>query len=104
MIPSTIRRSKALLLAAALGITSQASHAQTVPNPASGDIFIGFRASDGEGASTSYLVKVATYSQLSAVSVGSSISLTGLGNIASDLSATYGASWSTRANLHWGAF
>lgn len=104
MIPSTIRRSKALLLAAALGIASQASHAQTVPNPASGDIFIGFRASDGEGASTSYLVKVATYSQLSAVSVGSSISLSGLGNIASDLSATYGASWSTRANLHWGAF
>ena len=104
MISSTFHRLKTLLLAAALGFTPQASHAQNVPNPASGDIFIGFRASDGEGASTSYLVKVATYSQLSGVSVGSSISLSSLGDIASDLSATYGANWSTRANLHWGAF
>ncbi len=104
MISSAIRRFKALTLAASLGVSGHALNAQTVPNPASGDIFIGFRASDGAGASVSYLVKVAAYSQLSSLPDGSSVNLTGLGNLAADLGATYGANWSTRGNLHWGAF
>lgn len=104
MIAHTLRRTKAFILAATAGLSAYASQGQTVPNPASGDIFIGFRAADGDGASTSYVVKVATYTQLSAVSTGTSITLSDLGDLGADLSAAYGANWSGRGNLHWGAF
>lgn len=104
MILNTIRQSKALILAATLGLAPQASHAQTVPDPSNGDIFIGFRASEGDGASTSYVVKVANQSQLSEVATGSTITLPGLSNLAGDLSATFGSNWSTRPTLYWGAF
>lgn len=88
-----------------LGLFSQVGvHAETVPAPASGDIFIGFRASGGDGASNSYLIKVGTYSQLSAVAAGTTTTLSSLGDVGADLAAVYGADWHSRPDLFWGVF
>lgn len=89
---------------ATLSAVSSLALADSVPNPASNDVFIGFRASGGDGASSSYLVKVGTYSQLNAVPTGSSITLNTLGDLGTDLTGTYGATWHTRGDLFWGAF
>lgn len=69
--------------------------AAAVPNPQSGDIFLGVRSAAGED---SYLVKIGTYSQLT-----SSQSFS-LGNIGADLVSKYGANWHTREDLFWGIF
>lgn len=89
---------------ATLSAASSLSLADTVPNPASNDVFIGFRASGGNGASSSYLVKVGTYTQFNAVPTGSSITLGSLGDLGADLTGTYGATWHSRSDLFWGAF
>ena len=78
--------------------------AATVANPSANDIFLGFRASGGTGASTSYLVNLGQYSQFSGATPGSTISLSGIGDIGADLAATFGANWSTRQDLFWGVF
>ncbi len=87
-----------------LVIADGTAFAEIVPNPASGDIFVGFRASAGEGSSSSYLVKVGTYAEFNAVPGGSSISLGSLGDLGADLTETYGSDWHGRVDLHWGAF
>lgn len=91
-------------LAATLAISSSASIAATVANPTTSDIFLGFRASGGAGASTSYLVNLGQYSQFSGATPGSTISLSGIGDVGADLAATFGANWNTRQDLFWGVF
>lgn len=80
-----------------------AKAAVTVTPPASGDIFVAFRATDGQGSSTSYLVNVGQYSQFRDATPGSTITLN-VGNIGNDLVATYGADWNTRGDVSWGVF
>lgn len=103
MTISLSRKAIAPLLAT-FAVASQFSAASTVPNPASGDFFIGFRASGGDGASSSYLVKVGTYAQFNAVPAGSSITLNSIGELGADLTGTYGATWHSRGDLFWGVF
>ncbi|MES2658879.1 MAG: hypothetical protein V4689_09685 [Verrucomicrobiota bacterium] len=95
---------KSIAFLSLIALSAGSSMADTVPNPASGDIFIGFRATEGTGASTSYLVKAGTFTQLSAVPAGSSITLASLGDLGADLTGTYGATWHTRGELSWSAF
>ncbi|RYD23871.1 MAG: hypothetical protein EOP88_02420 [Verrucomicrobiaceae bacterium] len=67
-----------------------------------GDIFVGFRASSGTGASTSYLVKLGN----DETSFNSSGPLV-LGNLGADLSSEefgFGPEWSTRSDVRWGIF
>ncbi|MFD0895795.1 hypothetical protein KBB96_02335 [Luteolibacter ambystomatis] len=75
----------------------------TVTAPASGDIFVAFRATDGQGSSTSYIVNVGQYSQFRDATPGSTITLN-VGNIGADLVATYGSDWNTRGDVSWGVF
>lgn len=90
-----------LALASALfgGIPSQAA---TVAEPASGDLFLGFRASGGIGGSTSYLVKLGLDTSFS-TTPGTSFTLS-LGSLGLDLAAAYGEDWFTRDDLFWGIF
>lgn len=95
----------AFLAAAAVAIfPATFSHAATVPDPVAGDVFLGFRASDGLGSPVSYLVKLGPDTSFRNAAQGSEFDVPGLGNIGADLTATYGADWSTRADLSWGIF
>lgn len=94
---------------AAVALASLAAGAATgwsavVPNPQQGDIFIGFRASGGDGGSTSYLINLGSSLQFRNAAPGTSFSLNSIGNIFNDLVAIYGDDWSTRADLSWGVF
>lgn len=91
------------VFASLAAITLSAHGAVVVAAPASGDIFLGFRASDGQGNATSYLVNLGQYSQFRDAEPGSTITLN-LGNIGADLSVTYGDNWNTRGDLFWGIF
>lgn len=94
----------ALLAAAAVVLPVSFSHAAPVPSTVTGDVFLGFRASDGQGSSVSYLVKLGQDTTFRNAAQGSEFDVTGLGNIGADLTATYGAEWATRADLSWGIF
>jgi len=75
-----------------------------VPDPVTGDVFLAFRASGGQGGSTSYIVKLGVDTQFTLAAAGSSFDVSGLGAIGEDLKVTYGDDWNTRADLFWGVF
>lgn len=81
-----------------------AVHATTVPTPGAGDIFLGFRASGGQGGSVSYLVNIGNDVTYRNAPVGTSFTVSGLGDIGADLVSTFGINWKTRADLYWGIF
>lgn len=95
-----------LHLLSTLTVLSLSPHgtAAPVPVPAIGDVFAGFRASDGEGAAASYLVKIGSDLDFRNAPEGASFEVAGLGGIGADLAATYGANWHSRSDLHWGLF
>jgi hypothetical protein len=63
------------------------------------DIVLGFQATGGQGASTSLYFNLGSST---AIRDNPNIGL--LGNISTDLVATYGANWFTRTDLYFGAF
>ncbi|MGB8165876.1 MAG: Calx-beta domain-containing protein [Chthoniobacteraceae bacterium] len=85
-----------LLLAGAVFSTPVAS--ATLPYTG-GDLFLGFRASGGTGGTQDYLVNIGPASQF----VGQSgvVTVSGLGDIKSDLDATFGSGWATRSDIYW---
>jgi hypothetical protein len=92
------------LLAATATLSAAVASAATVPASVPGDLFVGFRASDGDGAQVSYLVKIGQDSVFRNAAPGSAFDLTSIGNLATDLSATFGSSWQSRPDLSWGIF
>jgi len=92
------------VFAIALLQASTSLHAATVPAPAEGDVFVGFRASSGQGAETSYLVKLGPDTTFRNAAQGTSFTVGGLGNVGADLTAVYGAEWHQRNDLQWGIF
>lgn len=97
-----LQRSSLYTLGAAVLLALQPTvNAATVTAPAEGDIFLGFRASGGTGANSSYLVKVANGATLSQQAANTTQSLATIG---ADLAAVYGANWNTRSDLYWGFF
>ncbi|MDB6135252.1 MAG: hypothetical protein JWM59_3495 [Verrucomicrobiales bacterium] len=96
---------RAAVLAAALFLPSSAMVlAAPVPVPAVGEVFVGFRTSSGEGSSTSCLIKLGADTLFRNAAPGTTLEVTGLGSPGTDLTATYGNSWSTRSDLYWGIF
>lgn len=94
----------AVILASALP-----SNAAIVANPQAGDIFLGFRASGGQGGSTSYLINLGPDTQFRSppagtAAPGAAFSVFTGGDIGADLVATYGSNWNTRGDLSWGIF
>lgn len=94
-----IRSAFALLAGLALPIV--ALSAAVVPNPVSGDLFLGFRASGGTGGSEAYIVKLGRDTDTVFTASGT---ITSVGNVGADLVAKYGANWNTRDDLYWGIF
>ncbi|MFZ4593010.1 MAG: beta strand repeat-containing protein [Verrucomicrobiaceae bacterium] len=98
------QRTQLLPFAAALALLAGLApsvQAATVTAPAAGDIFLGFRASGGTGAGSSYIVNIGNDSTFRNATPSSTISL---GSIGTDLAATYGATWYERTDLFWGSF
>jgi len=91
---------KALLVLAGFAVITPFAQAQT-PSYTNGDLFLGFRASGGTGATSTYLVNIGQASTYRDAADGSSFSLS-IGNIGADLTTTYGATWFDRADLFWG--
>ena len=73
--------------------------AENPPNFVQGDIFMGFRATGGDGVADTYLVNIgpaATFRD------ATSTVTPAIGNIEADLVAIYGTEWRTRSDLFWG--
>lgn len=67
-----------------------------------GDLFLGFRATSGQGNTNAYLINIGNYAQYrDAVTTGFALNL---GNIKVDLDATFGSNWSTLGTVRWGVF
>lgn len=64
-----------------------------------GDIFLGVRAGSGTGSSKTYVVNLGQASQFENAS--SAIKLN-LGGVGTDLTATFGSTWNSRASVYWG--
>jgi len=66
-----------------------------------GDLFLGFRATGGTGATQTYLVNIGQASVFRDAATGSSSNLA-LGNLGADLAGIYGGTWFNRSDLFWG--
>lgn len=91
-------------LTAALWLTAAAALGTPVPPPQPGELFAGFRATDGQGSSTSYLIKLGQDTTFRNAAPGTSFAVAGLGGVGADLSAAFGTNWSTRPEVQWGIF
>lgn len=103
MYPS-ISLKKLLAILMGLVLSALGAAAAIVPAPLSGDVFLAFRASGGDGSDQSYIVNLGQGSQFSGAAAGSSSVLSAIGNTGADLVAVYGAGWATRTDLFWGVF
>ncbi len=92
--------SKTIAAAASLVVLATAAHAATLVNGSSGagELFIGFRATGGTGATTNVVLDLGSAAGFSALTTGSTISL---GNIGSDLVSAFGATWYDRTDVLW---
>lgn len=81
-----------------------ASHGAVVAVPQDGDVFLGFRATSGDGSSFSYVINLGQYSQFSSQTPGSTVGLSGLGDVGADLVSLFGSGWNNNANVKWGVF
>lgn len=89
-----------LLAFLSLALTPGTARGQTQLTYNAGDVFLGFHASGGTGVTQDYLVNLGQVSQFTSAS--SAFTVPGIGNIAADLTATFGANWNTRADVLWG--
>lgn len=87
------------LLLSALNVS-----AAVVPAPVTGDLYVAFRATGGTGGSDSYIVKLGQDTPFRSAAAGTTITVSGLGNIATDLVSKYGANWHSRPDVFWGIF
>jgi|GEM_PF-6085694 len=64
-----------------------------------GDVFLCFRATGGQGATTDYVVDLGSASQFTTATGRVNVDLGG--DILADLTTTYGANWAARADVRW---
>ena len=98
------RWGRLIIAAALIGATSTGASGVTLATPPAGTLFLGFRSSGGQGASTSYLVSLGSDLTYRNAAPGSSFAVSGLGDIGADLVSAYGNNWSSREDLFWGIF
>jgi len=79
----------------------QSAVAATVTVPDNGDIFLGVRASGGQGSGVSLLVNVGDDTTFRNATGGSTLPLS---NVGTELSTAFGANWSARSDLTWAFF
>lgn len=73
----------------------------TVTAPDNGDIFLGVRASGGQGSGVSLLINVGDDTAFRNAAAGSTLALA---NVSTELTTAFGAGWSTRSDLTWAFF
>ena len=85
-------------LVALLGLSASlgTSHAQATASYSAGDLLLGFRASDGTGATKNYVVNLGSADNLSTLSTPKLFGADGA--IATDLTNVFGADWNTRSD------
>ena len=91
-------------IAAAATIFTAAPAAQAALNYSDGDLFLSFRATGGQGATTDYIVNIGPASQFIGTSGSVSVALgniVGVGSVLDDLVSIYGADWRTRTDFLW---
>jgi hypothetical protein len=86
----------ALLALAALGLLAQPS--QAALTFVEGNLYLGFRATGGTGATFDYVVNLGSASSFSS---NLTLNLTG---ISTDLTNTFGSDWNTRSDVQWAVF
>lgn len=86
----------AVLALAALAVVGQPAHAALTF--ANGNLYLGFRATGGTGATSDYVVNIGPASNFS---TNLTLALTG---ISVDLTNTFGSNWNTRSDLQWSIF
>ncbi len=91
----------ALLALAGIALGTPSARAVLVDDWVSGDLIIGFRASGGQGATTSYLINIGSRTQYTSATSAFDLNI---GDIGADLAATYGATWFDRTDLLWSVF
>lgn len=91
---------KALIAAAGVALLAQTAAAQTT-TANDGDLILSLRASSGTGFGTDYEVDLGAASLYFGVAPNT-VPFTVSGVSVTDLSATFGSSWSTRSDLYWG--
>ncbi len=94
---SNLWSAKAALFAIAGTVIGGLSATAQVVTYSQGDLLVGFRASGGTGASTTFVYNIG-----SSVGFRDNPDQGSLANIGSQLSATYGADWYTRSDVSWG--
>lgn len=90
----------ALLAIAGFGLIGTSALAQSPLTYTAGDLLLGFRASGGTGSDKDYVVNIGQLGTYTGATGAFAVS--GLGNIKADLDATFGSTWSSRADVHWG--
>jgi hypothetical protein len=73
----------------------------TVTAPDNGDIFLGVRASGGQGSGVSLLINIGDDTAFRNAAAGSTLALA---NVSTELTTAFGAGWSTRSDLTWAFF
>lgn len=91
---------KEFLALTALMFCNASADAATVTY-SDGDLFLGFRATGGTGATQTYLLNIGQASTYGDAAAGSSFTVN-LGNVGTDLVSIYGNNWFNRADLFWG--
>ncbi|GEP44323.1 Calx-beta domain-containing protein [Brevifollis gellanilyticus] len=97
ILSRTFSRLLSVFTLAGLSIAS----ATTVTTPDNGDVFLGVRASGGQGSGVSLLINLADDTALKNAAAGSTQSL---GNFEAALTTAFGANWATRSDVSWGVF
>ncbi len=93
-----IKPKKLLAMLAMVGISAAATPVNAATF-AAGDLLLGFHASGGTGASSTYVVNLGQADTIYRDATGNISSIIDIG---SALTAIYGADWSTRSDLSWG--
>ncbi len=84
------------LIATQVLTTALAESTTTYEN---GDLLLGFRASEGTGATQNYVVNIGPFTNV--VGLTSTKSLVSDGSIAQDLASIFGPDWHSRADVYW---
>ncbi|HEV7404233.1 MAG TPA: hypothetical protein VGO11_14930, partial [Chthoniobacteraceae bacterium] len=86
----------ALTALAALFAGGPSAHALTYQN---GDLFLGVRASGGDGVADDFLIDIGPASQF--IGKTSPFTVPNLGNLGAAIAAIYGSDWSSRDDVFW---
>lgn len=94
------RKSNSILAAAAVLSASLLSASAATVTYTQGDLLMGFRATGGQGAGTSYVVNIGQASGYRDATTYGTVPIAG--DLNADLTALYGSNWSTRSDILWG--